>query len=51
MKGDNVLTKKPFEAYSGDKDYIFTSYKHDDSAIVYKDIAELHSRGYHIWYD
>lgn len=41
----------PFKAYDGNDDYIFISYKHKDSAIVYPVIEKLHNRGFNIWYD
>ena len=41
----------PFEAYKGSKPYIFISYAHADSAMVYPIIKEFHEYGYHVWYD
>ena len=41
----------PFEAYAGDEPYIFISYAHKDSALVFKEISQLNDAGYHIWYD
>lgn len=41
----------PFTAYDGDGQYIFVSYKHADSNIVFPVIKELHDRGFDIWYD
>ena len=41
----------PFKAYAGDEPYIFISYKHADSDIVYPVIKQLHDRGFYIWYD
>lgn len=41
----------PFEAYEGSDPFIFISYAHKDSEIVYEEITELHESGYKIWYD
>lgn len=41
----------PFEAYAGKEPFIFASYAHADGAAVFEDVAELHRRGYRIWYD
>ena len=41
----------PFEAYTGDAPYIFASYSHRDSALVYPELKRLHGLGYRIWYD
>lgn len=41
----------PFKAYEGNGDYIFISYKHKDSKIVYPVIEKLYNRGFNIWYD
>ena len=41
----------PFEAYDGDEPFLFASYSHADSAIVYPELARLHALGYRIWYD
>ena len=40
-----------FQAYSGDKPYIFVSYSHKDAEEVYKIIDQLAEEGYRIWYD
>jgi hypothetical protein len=45
------ITQPPFEAYSGDAPFIFTSYAHKDSAIVYPELDRLHRNGFRIWYD
>jgi hypothetical protein len=44
----DVNLPPPFEAYTGDEPYIFVSYRHLDSAEVFEDPKELHSRGYRI---
>lgn len=41
----------PFEAYVGEKPYIFVSYAHKDGNHVFPEIRSLHERGYRIWYD
>ncbi|MFP6855308.1 MAG: TIR domain-containing protein, partial [Opitutales bacterium] len=41
----------PVEAYSGDQPYVFISYAHKDSAVVYEEIQRLHDANYRIWYD
>ena len=38
-------------AYQGNDDYIFVSYSHKNSDIVYPILEILHVQGYHIWYD
>src|SRR5262245_8859132 len=41
----------PFQAYDGNKPYIFVSYAHKDSELVFTEIRDLHAKGYRIWYD
>ncbi len=41
----------PFDAYSGDKPFIFVSYSHEDGGLVFREIQRLHEAGYRIWYD
>ena len=43
--------QRPFEAYSGQKPYIFVSYAHRDAHSVYPEIDRWHRQGYRIWYD
>lgn len=40
-----------FKPYEGDKPYIFVSYAHANDAEVLPIIADMHKRGYNIWYD
>ncbi len=40
-----------FKPYEGDKPYIFISYAHADDDVVLPIIADMHRRGYNIWYD
>ncbi|MFX1538703.1 MAG: toll/interleukin-1 receptor domain-containing protein [Promethearchaeota archaeon] len=41
----------PFDAYMGDKPYIFCSYTHKDKETVYPIIKRLNEEGIRIWYD
>ena len=41
----------PFDAYKGDAPYVFVSYAHKNSDIVYAHITRLHNEGFRIWYD
>lgn len=41
----------PFKAYEGDEPYIFVSYKHIDSELVFPLIKRFHDDGFNIWYD
>ena len=41
----------PFDAYKGNAPYIFVSYAHKNSDIVYSHITRLHNEGFRIWYD
>ena len=41
----------PFDAYKGNAPYIFVSYAHKNSDIVYAHITRLHNEGFRIWYD
>jgi len=43
--------EKPFPAYKGDDPYIFVSYAHDDSELVYPELQRLRELGFNIWYD
>ena len=43
--------ERPFPAYQGDEPYIFVSYSHQDTDIVYQGIQLLQNQGYNIWYD
>ncbi len=42
---------KPFAAYKGDESYVFVCYAHEDSAVVYPEMAWLNDQGVNIWYD
>ena len=41
----------PFEAYTGEKPFVFVSYSHADGELVFREIRRLHEAGYRIWYD
>lgn len=41
----------PFDAYKGNEPYIFVSYAHKNSDIVFEHIKKLHDAGFRIWYD
>ena len=43
--------KTKFDAYTGDEPYLFVSYSHRDSAVVYPILDALHAKRYRIWYD
>jgi hypothetical protein len=48
---DGAEISPPFPAWRGAEPYIFVSYAHKDRHAVYPSMAELHRRGYRIWYD
>lgn len=41
----------PFDAYKGNEPYIFVSYAHMNSDIVFTHIKKLYNAGFRIWYD
>ena len=41
----------PFPAYRGKEPYMFISYAHVDSPMVYQIISEFNDMGYNVWYD
>lgn len=45
------IGRLPYPAYQGDKPYIFVSYSHKDSNIVFNEIKRFNEAGYHVWYD
>lgn len=45
------MNQRPFPAYKGDEPYVFVSYAHADSAMVYPMLVDLRDRGVNIWYD
>ena len=40
-----------FEAYTGDEPYLFVSYSHKDTSVIYPILDKLYDRRYRIWYD
>ena len=42
------MPDKPFEAYPGNEPYIFVSYAHADSDVVYPEIKWLHDTGFRV---
>jgi TolB-like protein len=42
---------KPFPAYKGDEPYVFVSYSHRDSLIVFPEIIKIKAQGFNVWYD
>ncbi len=47
----NNIPGNYFDTYKGTDPYLFISYAHKDSEIVYPIINSLHDWGYNIWYD
>lgn len=45
------MFKCNFTAYEGDDKFIFISYAHKDSDMVYPIIERLNAEGYRVWYD
>ncbi len=45
------LGRMPFPAYKGSEPYIFVSYAHLDSAMVFDEIRGFNENGYKVWYD
>jgi TolB-like protein len=41
----------PFAAYQGDQPCIFVCYAHEDSDVVYPEMAWLNEQGLNVWYD
>jgi hypothetical protein len=41
----------PFEAYTGEKPFVFASYAHKDGRLVFPELRALHEKGLRIWYD
>lgn len=43
--------RMPFPAYRGGEPYVFVSYAHVDSAMVFAQIKGFNENGYNVWYD
>ena len=41
----------PFEAYMGEKPFIFVSYCHKDKSTIYPILKKIAEKGFNIWYD
>ncbi len=42
---------RPFLAYKGSKPYVFVSYSHRDTSVVYPELTALRDSGFNVWYD
>ena len=42
---------KPFPAYKGNDPYVFVSYSHRDSLLVFPEIIKIKAQGFNVWYD
>ena len=42
---------RPFPAYKGDEPYVFVSYSHNNSSVVFPELVWLRESGFNIWYD
>ena len=56
MENIDVAEKYPqiktkFEAYTGDEPYLFVSYSHKDTGVVFPILDLLYDKKYRIWYD
>jgi len=47
----DIKGRKFLRAYNGNEPFIFISYSHEDSKIVYREIEWLHEKGFKMWYD
>ena len=45
------MIKPPVESYQGNDPYIFVSYSHRNSEIVYQAIVQLYTAYFRVWYD
>ena len=41
----------PFPAYKDDAPFVFVCYSHEDTGVVYPEIAWLQEQGVNVWYD
>ncbi len=46
-----VAMQTKFEAYTGNEPYLFVSYSHRDTAVVFPILDALYDRKYRLWYD
>lgn len=47
----DISKNAPFRAYKGKKPFLFISYAHKNSDLVFPFLVELEAKGYRIWYD
>lgn len=45
------IGREPLTAYRGNNSYMFVSYAHKDSKIVFPEIKRFQDMGYNVWYD
>ena len=45
------LANAQFPPYRGAESFVFVSYSHRDTAVVFREIERLHSQGVRLWYD
>lgn len=45
------MAAKPFPAYEGADPYFFVSYAHEDSDVVFPEMAWIDRTGFNLWYD
>jgi len=50
-KTEFPIMQTKFEAYTGNEPYLFVSYSHRDTAVVYPILDALYDKKYRIWYD
>ena len=43
--------QRPFPAYQGDEPFLFVSYAHDDSSLIFPEMSWLRDSGLNLWYD
>ena len=51
MSGKSLKTKISFAAYEGDEPYLFISYSHVDTDLVYRIMNRLDREKFRIWFD
>lgn len=51
MSSRQGQTIRPFAAYHGDDPYLFVSYSHRDTALVFPELERLRELGFNVWYD
>lgn len=51
MSFNRQKIKGPFNAYEGKSPFIFVSYKHADSKLIFPILEKFNNQGFNIWYD